>query len=128
MRHASEKRTAAETVAVERANIAELIRDHEAGERKQERITALEQEREAQQAKLAHARAIGPDGKHRLEIGNSSGWYFVDRSGSQLRAEAEASIAAINTEIERVERDGVPDPRAPVAEKPIVRFPDLELR
>jgi hypothetical protein len=111
MRHAPQKRTATEAIAVERANLEELIRNHEAAERKQQRIAALEQEREAQQAKLRHALDIGPEGKHRLEIGNGLGHYIVNRSGSQLRAEAEASIRAINDEIRRVETAGVPDPR-----------------
>jgi hypothetical protein len=110
MRHAPERRTAAEAVAVERANLEELIQDHEAAERKQQRIAALEQEREAQQAKLRHALDIGPDGKHRLEIGNGLGFYLIDRSGAQLHREAEEAIKAIDAEIARVEQDSVPDP------------------
>jgi hypothetical protein len=129
MRHA--KPTTDETVAAARASLQELVRDAEEAERKAERIAALQRERESQQAKLRHATSIGPTGKHRLEIGNGHGHYLVDRTGAQLRAEAKASISAIDREIKRVERDGVPDPRAAdrqTADLDMTRFPGLEVR
>ena len=111
MRRAPEK-TAAESIAVERANLEQLIRDHEAEERKREHIAALTEERHYNEAKLQHALDIGAKGKHRLEIGNGHGHYLIDRTGAELRKEAEESLRAIDNEISRVERDGVPDPRA----------------
>jgi hypothetical protein len=120
-----------ETVAAARANLQELVRDAEAAERKAERIAALQRERESQESKLRHATSIGPTGTHRLEIGNTFGHYIVGRTGSQLRAEAKASISAIDREIKRVERDGVPDPRAAdphATDLDMTRFPGIEVR
>jgi hypothetical protein len=77
-----------------------LIRDHEAQQRKREHIAALQEERAMQEAKLQHAVDIGRKGKHRLEIGNGQGFYLVGRIGSELRKEAEASIPAIDLEIQ----------------------------
>jgi hypothetical protein len=120
-----------ETVAAAETNLHELVRDAEAVKRKEERIAALQRERESQQAKLRHATSIGPAGKHRLEIGNGHGHYLVDRTGAQLRAEAKASIRAIDNEIKRVERHGVPDPRAgnpQAGDLDMTRFPVMEVR
>jgi hypothetical protein len=130
MRHAPEKRTAAEAVAIERANLEELIRDHEAAERKREHIAALQEERHYNEAKLQHALDIGPAGKHRLELSNSRGHYLIDRTGAQLAQEAQESIRAIDKEIARVERDGVPDPRADTqaGDLQMTRFPVIEVR
>ena len=132
MRHAPTKHTAAEAIAVERANLEETIRDFEAAERKEERIQALQEERHRNEVKLAHAIAIGPDGQDRLEVPLSnpygSGTYIIDRSGSQLRTEAEAAIKAIDAEIERTAVEGVPDPRAENSDTSTGRFAAVEVR
>jgi hypothetical protein len=132
MRHAPAKHTAAEAIAVERANLEETIRNFEAAERREERILALEEERHYNEVKLAHAVAIGPDGKDRLEIPIANpyghGTYILDRSGSQLRTEAEAAIKAIDAEIERTAIEGVPDPRAENPDTSTGRFAAIEVR
>lgn len=135
MRHATAKRTADEAIAVERANLEELIRDHEAGQRKRAHIEALQEERRYIEAKLQHALDIGPAGTHRLEIpvGNPAGHghYLIDRTGAQLRREAEEAIKAIDIETARVERDGIPDPRVPdtqAGDLDMTRFPAIEVR
>jgi hypothetical protein len=130
-------RRRADMVDVEQAKVGldALIRDHEAEQRKREHIEALQEERRYVEGKLAHALAIGPDGSDRLEIPISNpsghGHYLIDRTGAQLRAEAEASIRAIDVEIARVERDGVPDPRAadpPAGDLSMTRFAAIEVR
>ncbi|MGZ6580051.1 MAG: hypothetical protein ACXVFE_03570 [Gaiellaceae bacterium] len=135
MRHAPEKHTAAEAVAIERANLEELIKNHEAAERKQRQLALLEEERRTVEEKLAHALSIGPEGKHRLEIAISnpsgSGHYFIDRTGAQLRVEAEGQLQAIDIELARVEREGMPDPQqeAKLAhDVDMARFPAIQVR
>jgi hypothetical protein len=126
-------RRRADAVDVEQAKVdlAELVRHHEAEQRKRAHVEALQQERASQEAKLAHALDIGPNGNDRLEIGNGHGFYLVDRTGTELRKEAQASLAAIDNEIARVERDGVPDPRAAdtqASDLQMTRFPGIEVR
>lgn len=105
------KRTAAEAIAVELARLEQLVRAHEAERRKAERKRALLDEREGQEKRLALAARLGPDGRHRVEIGMGSGYFVIDRRGEELKATAVRRIAEIAAEIERVEREGVADPR-----------------
>jgi hypothetical protein len=121
------------TADVEQAKVEldALIREHEAEQRKRAHIEALEEERRYNQAKLQHAIDIGPKGTHRLEIpvGNRAGHghFLVDRSGAQLRREAEEALKAIDVEIERVARVGIPDPREG-SDTAMLRFPTLDVR
>lgn len=109
MGYAATKRTEAEAITM---RLDQLIRDLEAEERKERRLEALRDERRALDVKLALAARLGPDGRHTVTVGFGGGRFQIDRDGAELRSTAMRRIGEVDREIERVSRDGVPDPSA----------------